>query len=548
MPISAELQQSRWLLPLLVIGVALASSLTGLGNGFAYDDVQAVERNERLHTLEEPGRFFTEPYWPPGKFQGGSTLYRPLTSLSFAVQWAIGGGAPVVFHITNVLLYLAAALALLGLARRLLPPLPALLAAALFAAHPVHVEAVANVVGQGELWVNLFIILALGLFLRGRTAAGLAEPDRVAICACFALACLAKDNGLMLPPLLVAAELTIVTDPRPLRARITGLLPFWFLLAATGLLYLVVRTTVTGTLAGDYPHILIGTATYKERVLTMLRVALEWPRLLFWPAHLQADYSPQDFQRVSSFGIAQGLAVAMFVAAAGLGWWARRRAPVVTFGLLWLAVAIFPVSNLVLKAGIVLAERTLFLASAGATLLVGAAAAAVMDRWPARRVIVLGAGAAIVVLGAWRSALRQPVWRDTATLFAQTVRDAPRNYRAHWTYGLNLYERGNREAGIAELATAIELYPADPTLYSDAGDLYRTNGQCERAIPMYHRALALTPGLKFTRSRLASCFMRTGRYAEARRELNRLVAEGSPEFGTFIPAVDSAEAAGGRFQ
>jgi hypothetical protein len=538
----------RWAPLLLVAGIAVGSSVTGLGNGFAYDDVQAVERNQRLHTLSEPGRFFTEPYWPAGKFQGGSTLYRPLTSLGFALQWAIGGGHPLVFHITNVALYVAVSLALLRLATRLLPPLPALLAAALFAAHPVHVEAVANVVGQGELWVNLFSLLAVGLFLRGRTAAGLAEPARLAICLCYALACLAKDNGLMLPGLLVAAELTVVTDPRPLRARIAGLLPFWVLLAATGLLYLVVRTTVTGTLAGDYPHILIGTATYPERVLTMLRVALEWPRLLFWPAHLQADYSPQDFQREASFGVAQALAVAMFIAVAWLGWWARRRAPVVSFGVLWLAVAIFPVSNLVLKAGIVLAERTLFLASAGAMLIVGAAAGALLERRPAHRVMVMAAGAAIVLLGAWRSAIRHPVWRDTGTLFAQTVRDAPRNYRAHWTYGLNLYEHGNRESGIAELITAIELFPADPTLYSDAGDLYRTDGRCDRAIPMYGRALALTPGLKFTRSRLASCFMRTGRYAEARRELSRLVAEGSPEFGEFIPAVDSAEAAGGRFQ
>ena len=548
MPAAAEGRVSWWGRAAVVAGVALASSVTGLGNGFAYDDVQAVQRNERLHTLDAPGRFLTDTYWPPGKFQGGSTLYRPLTSFAFALQWAAANGRPFVFHLANVLLYVMVAVVMFWLATRVLAPLPALLAAALYAAHPVHVEAVGNVVGQSELWVNLFLLLAVGIFVRGRNAAGLAQRDRLVICLCYALACLAKDNGLMLPGLLLAAELTVVEDPRPLKVRIAGLVPFWTLLAATGALYLLLRTTVTGTLAGDYPHILIGTATDGERLLTMLRVALEWPRLLLWPAHLQADYSPQDFQRVSSFGLAQGLGLAMFLAAGWLAWWSRRRAPLVTFGMLWLAVAIFPVSNLVLKAGIVLAERTLFLASAGAMLVVGAATGALLAWRPAWRTALVAAAAVLVLLGTGRSASRQPVWRDTGTLFAQSIQDAPRNYRVHWTYALYLYENGHRESAFKELATAIELFPADPSLYADAGDLYRTDGQCDRSIPLYGRALALTPDLQFTRSRLASCYMRLGRYAEARRELSRLVAEGAPEFGRFIPAVDSAAAANGSFR
>jgi tetratricopeptide (TPR) repeat protein len=211
-------------------------------------------------------------------------------------------------------------------------------------------------------------------------------------------------------------------------------------------------------------------------------------------------------------------------------------------------VAIFPVSNLVLKAGIVLAERTLFLASAGAMLAVGAAGAVIAELGPRPRVVVAAAGATLAVLGGVRSALRQPVWKDNATLFAQTVRDAPYNYRAHWTYSLFLFEHGQREAAFTEIATAIGLYPADPTMYSDAGDLYRTDGQCERSIQLYQSALDLTPDMKYTRSRLASCYMRLGAYDAARRELRRLVADGYPEFGELLRAVDSAAAASGNFR
>jgi hypothetical protein len=542
-PIGIEARWRVWGPMLLVAITALAASATSLGNGFAYDDVHAIQDNERLHSLSNPGRFFAETYWPPGKFTGGSTLYRPVTSLAFALQWAAGEGAPRLFHAVNVALYIGLCLVMLWLASLVLPPLAALGAGVLYAAHPVHVEAVGNTVGQGELWVNLFCLLAVGIFLRSRDEAGLASSRRLAIYLLFALACLTKDNGLMLPGLLLAAELTIVQDPRPLGVRLRTLLGFWVLLAAVALLYLVLRTRVTGSLAGDYPHILIGTATYPERLFTMLRVSLAWPRLLLWPAHLQADYSPRDFDRALSFGPGQAAGLAMLCGLVWLTLWAWRRRPVVTFGMLWFAVAIFPVSNLLLKAGIVLAERTLFLPSAGVILALGVALAAMLEGPPWKRRLALVLTAVFAALGVWRSALRQPVWRDTGTLFAQTVLDAPQNYRAHWTYGLYLFQHGNRDSAFQEIATAIALYPADATLFSDAGDLYRTDGKCDRSIVLYQRALLIVPDLKYTRSRLASCYMRVGRFAEARAELRRLVADGYPEFGDLVPSVDSAEAA-----
>jgi hypothetical protein len=393
------------------------------------------------------------------------------------------------------------------------------------------------------LWVNLFCLLAVGIFVRGRNEMGLPVRQRMALYGCFALACLAKDNGLMLPGLLFAAELTVVRDPRPLETRLRTLAGFWVLLAAVGLLYLVLRTLVTGWLAGDFPHIVIGTATYPERIFTMLRVSLEWPRLLLWPAHLQADYSPRDIDRALGFGPAQAAGLVLLGGLVWLTLWAWRRRPVVSFGLLWFAVAIFPVSNLVLKAGIVLAERTLFLPSAGVMLVLGVGIASMLEGAPWRKRLGLALTVALAILGVWRSAVRQPVWRDTGTVFAQTVRDAPQNYRAHWTYGLYLFQHGKRDSAFREIATAIALYPADATLFSDAGDLYRTDGQCDRSIELYQRALLIVSDMKYTRSRLASCYMRVGRFAEARAELRRLVAEGYPEFGDLIPAVDSAEAA-----
>src|SRR4029078_12194085 len=122
-------------------------------NGFALDDVHLIATNERLHSLSGALRIFTQSYWPP---EEGSSLYRPFTSLGFMLQWLIGGGSALPFHIVSIALYSAVSIAVLRFAGALVDWKVALLAAGLFAVHPLHVEAVANVVGQAELWAALF--------------------------------------------------------------------------------------------------------------------------------------------------------------------------------------------------------------------------------------------------------------------------------------------------------------------------------------------------------------------------------------------------------
>src|SRR5690606_29986906 len=132
----------------LTCAVALAAYAPSLGNGFAYDDVPVILLDSRVHSLGNLAAILGQPYWPAGGQE--LAIWRPLTTLSFAVDWALSSGAPLWFHLTNVLWHAAAC----GLAFLLLSALfttPAALAGALiFAVHPVHAEAVANVVGRAE--------------------------------------------------------------------------------------------------------------------------------------------------------------------------------------------------------------------------------------------------------------------------------------------------------------------------------------------------------------------------------------------------------------
>ena len=111
-----------------------------------------------------------------------------------------------------------------------------------------------------------------------------------------------------------------------------------------------------------------------------------------------------------------------------------QTAPVVVFGLAWIAIGIAPVHNVLVPSGIVLAERTLFLPSVGAMLVVGGLARGERHHpGPPARAHgdgCMGSSRVTVLLGASRSWSRYHVWRTQLGLWTQTVIDAPDSYRA----------------------------------------------------------------------------------------------------------------------
>src|SRR6202521_455925 len=185
-----------------IVLLALAASAASLRNGFAIDDVIIIAGDSRIHRLDAPWRFFTQTYWPPPT---KAALYRPLTSLAFALEWRAGDGRPLIFHAMNVLLYLLACPAGYRPAVLLHGGVAGWWAAALFAVHPVHVEAIANSVGQSELWTALWVVLAVAYYIEVRRTRDITAKDIALLSALYVTTCLFKEHAIVLPGLLVAA-------------------------------------------------------------------------------------------------------------------------------------------------------------------------------------------------------------------------------------------------------------------------------------------------------------------------------------------------------
>jgi hypothetical protein len=214
-----------------------------------------------------------------------------------------------------------------------------------------------------------------------------------------------------------------------------------------------------------------------------------------------------------------------------------------------MAVALFPVSNVFVRSGVILAERTLFLPSIGVLLAVGAAAL-----WASRRMtevglspirIALAPAALVLVLGVTRSATRQRVWRTHDDFHRSIVEDAPRSYRAHYMHGMWHFEQGHRADGERHVRTAIALFPYDARPYIDLADEYREAGLCTPARELYRRAMALRTSSEGARLGLVACLLRDARFTEAAAEAQVGVSAGGREvrqFRRLLAVADSAAA------
>jgi hypothetical protein len=365
----------------------------------------------------------------------------------------------------------------------------------------------------------------------------LTPRDGFVLAALFALAALSKENGFVLPGFLVAAELFILD--RHFRSAWRG----YAALAGLGVALLVVRGIVlAGSVAGALPAKAIAGLSLGGRLLTMLQIVPRWLRLLAWPAHLQIDYSPNEIVASTHLAGQELLGLALLIAFVAIAWIARRRAPVVTFGLAWCAIALFPVSNIV-PTGIVLAERTLFLPSVGFLIAVGGAVEFVLKKYSTRTSAVDRSLAAacgmLALLGVVRSDSRQRTWRNGQTMWQSAEIDAPRSLRVKQAH----------DEAIADLTRdferAAQQSPTPWRVRFELATLLRYMRADSAALAPLRQSLAARSDQSDAALELSATLISTGSYAEGRMIASGVHAAGDTTrvAQTLMALADSASRA-----
>lgn len=547
---------------------------TVLQAGLVLDAPSVIAQDPRLHGLDAD-RLADILFDDLGGETRATAGYRPLTTLSYALQYAgLGCGAePFGYALGNVLLHLLNVWLLHACLCRAMPNrVVAFAAAALWAVHPLASEAVANLVGRADLIAACGVLCGLALHLGGGDGP-FSRMRSVGIAFAQLLAVGGKESGVVLMPLLVLADLCR-NERAPWKQRI-GDAHFWTVAALV--LWAILRAIAVDSIptpsAADNPLLLLP-AWQSLAAASLLLV--RYLCVVAWPASLSCDWSFDALPVTEPWfvwaGVAALLAQAAIVAVA-----LRRRAsaPVVAFFILAWFVTFAPVANVAMRIGTVFGERLAYLPMAMPIALACLASARMRPKVAAALLT-----ACLVALAA-RTSFRSLDWRSNETLWTAAVATAPGSFKAQGSYAVALHERAVRDNAVAariddvlrhaQTARDIALrlpardVPAD-TLVNYAAFLrvkasvvaeperaswrQRARDEYERAIEIEREALAAESGTADARRGSFRLWLAHGQFLGEEREQNRAIAslrravELAPVPDTLLALADATLASG----
>jgi protein O-mannosyl-transferase len=540
---------------IIVLVASFAVYFNTLLNGFVYDDIFQVVKNPWITDVKYIPDFFLTKTWGYTGI-GPSNYYRPMMHLVYMFDYHVFGLEPWGFHLVNILLHACVSVLVFLIAARLaaeaekgwgnLSDFPlfsrdrllneiggdrqeaigavhgslsfALIAALLFAVHPVHTEAVAWVAGLPELAFTFFYLLSFYFF----TWSG---PEMKSFyllsVASFLISTLFKETALTLPIIFLAYD-HVSGRTAGLSAYVRKYLPYF---AVAGI-YFIMRVHALGGLAPENAHAAMSVYQY---VINVFPLFGEYLAKLIFPINLSALYVFRPI--FSLFSVKGFVSLMVTVAFCLLIIRAKRRDRIVFLSLLLIAVPLLPAFYIPAIAQ-PFAERYLYLPSIGFALILSLALTRLKAALKNKALGVTATVLILVLMGGYAAATveRNAVWRNSYSLWKDTVKKTQDSFIAHLGLGNALLEdEGRVDDAIVQYQAAMELSPRNPDIHDNLGFAFFKKGWIGKAMEQYRVALALNPRHADARANLGLALSKLGRTEEA-MEQYRLAIASDPTF------------------
>ncbi|MDE2666428.1 MAG: tetratricopeptide repeat protein [Acidobacteriota bacterium] len=480
----------RLWIPLLLFAAVVAVYLPSVDHEFLYDDYEVILSNAPLRSIQDLGRILTERHFLSLPY------YRPVVRSSLLLQRSLHGDEPGPFHLFNAAVAGLIALVVFALLRLPvfgLQPRWALLAAAVFALHPVASSCVYPIAsGRETLLPALFVLLALYCFLR---------PGpwwRVGASVAFALALFGKEQAVVTLAIFALADALGMTSAPPGRSLRRWVVRYWPE-AAIGALYFSIR------------HFLFAGGEYRLGDLGQFALSFLYALQVVTVPYWEMVYEPPARVWFSPWRLAIGLAIA--------GWvllWIRRSWPAVRavtwFWLGWFVLTLLPTANL-LDQEAPFAERYVFLAALGPLFLL---AWVLSNREKdGRPRLWTGLAVAVLLLMGAQTVTRGAYYRDYEAFCRQWVKTDPQSLNAHNSLAVVLTMDGRLQEAGRHYEEALKIAPANAQARSNLANLRLQQGRLQEAHDLLQEALRLEPDSYAIHNALGAMLLGQGRIEQA---------------------------------
>lgn len=503
----------------LLSAVSLALYAAALPSDFVSDDTQQLLQNPFITNYRYIPRLFATHVWAFAQLPRGN-YYRPLQMLVYMAEYYAFGFYPWPFHLVNLLVGIAAVMAVYFLTRALANSSLALWTALLFALHPVHSEPVVWIAALPDLLCGLSLFTAMIFYHRARTGT---RPllNHATATAIFFAGLFCKEPAMVFPALLLAYEFFYRQES--LRNILFGwrrLLPY----AAALAVYIAFRLRVLGAFAPAKGA--MNRLTLRQNFLSVPVLVGQYVLKLLWPVNLNYFY---QFTPENAIGWKFIVSVLLIGALLGAMFWLRRAQPLLSFAVAWFFCTLAPVLSIENVSASVFAERYLFAPSLGFCIWASWAWLRMQRDWPRRLALGVAYPGLALVLAFWIVQIerRIPDWRNDLQLLQKTAVQSPNlpiiqgglgvayynagkfelaipplerslalgygGYDTHLFLSLSMAGLGEYQAANDELRLAYELKPPDEQAWSAFGLAHASLRQWDRAVDCYRKATETDP-------------------------------------------------------
>ncbi len=517
-----------WLVAVALVAVVVAAHGGAVNGGFHYDDRPAITDNLSIRTFH-PLAYFVSPYsWSA---EPGSAGFRPITVLTLAANYALGGLDPFGYLVGNLLLHTLVSLMAFVVGRELLrDDRWAACSALAYAVHPLNAESVNYVVARSSLLVALGGVAAIYAFLR-RQAGGSPWWTGGGVTA-FGVALLSKESGAaIIVPLAVAA----VIDPpigairddgarqrRTIGRRLRAIWPYAAALAG----YLAAWWIVAGTHTEQHGR----AAAYPG--WTFLEIVARSLLLWVWPHPLGLDHGllfTSRFDAATAGWVVVGIGALVGVVVACWRW-----RPLVSWCLVWALAGLVPVAPLPwMTVNGLMQENRMAFSTVALAWLTALAAREVVARWRLAGVfrsslirrpvgwVAIGALSVIVVFAVITDRARSAVWRDDVALWQEVAARSPDSRSAHINLGGAYMAREEYDRAEGAFRRAVAITPDEALPYYALGRLAYRRREYDQARLLFLKTASMAPDYAETYRMLGIIAIKQNRDEEAAVFLQR---------------------------